>query len=95
MHATRRLFGITRAAWPLLLMLLAGCATPMPKPVEVGAVVIAPRLQLLPIPQVVQDLEPYPAGYFQCSFLTYFGIDCDEPTSSTSPTPAAGPTLSP
>lgn len=72
---------ITGPSFALLLAFSSGCATQtQTRTVDVGEVVIAPRPQLPPIPQVVQDLEPYPAGYFQHSLLRYFKTSPSEPT---------------
>lgn len=54
----------------LLPGLLLGCATRMPLP-DVGAVVVAPRAQIPPVPVVVQQTLPRPAGYFQRELLNY------------------------
>lgn len=66
----------------LLLALLAGCGTlsrnpPLP---DVGTVVVAPKLRLPPLPQVVQQTLPKPAGYFQKSLLDYFSGSPPKPT---------------
>lgn len=53
----------------ILLALLAGCVTPMQ---EVGRVVVAPTVQLPPVPSIVQTTEPKPPGYFQYMLLNYF-----------------------
>lgn len=73
----------------VLLALLGGCATRTPPPLDVGAVVVAPKAQLPAVPTVVQKTEPKPEGYFQCRLLTYLRKSCERPTTSTSPTPAA------
>lgn len=72
-------------------LLACSCATRMPPPPDVGQVVVAPKVELPPLPLIVQQTLPEKPGYFQCSFLTYFGQGCDAPTTSTTPTPAAAP----
>lgn len=67
--------------------LLGGCATPTPQ--DVGAVVRQPPIQVPPEPALVTEAEPKPTGYYQCSFLNYFWLDCSKPTQATQPTPAA------
>lgn len=91
MHRTKPLFSRSRSAFVLLLVLLAGCAT-QTEILDVGEVVVAPQVQLPPPPAVVLQTLPKPAGYFQCSFLSYFGTACEKPTTSTPPTPPAAPT---
>ena len=71
-----------------LLALLGGCATRTP--LDVGAVVVAPQVQLPPPPVIVQQTLPKPAGYFQQALADYFSGSSAKPTLSTSPTPAAG-----
>lgn len=44
---------------------LLGCALAPPKPVDVGAVVVAPQVQPAPVPVIVREVEPKPPGYFQ------------------------------
>ena len=80
-----RLCLIVCAAW---LASLAGCATPTPK-IDVGAVVVAPRVRLPAPPVIVQTTLPKPMGYFQQSFLDYFGSGSKKPTTSMQPMPAA------
>lgn len=86
----------TKPKWPTLLLLLSllaslgACATQTP--IDVGAVVVAPQVQPNPLPEAVKVTKPKPAGYFQCSFLIYSVGSCERPTTSTSPTPPAGPT---
>jgi len=79
-------------AWLLacvLLPLLGGCATrTLP---DVGAVVVAPRPQIPPVPALVQEVNPKPVGYFQQSLLDYFSSRPGLPTPSISLTPAAAP----
>lgn len=58
----------------------AGCTTLTQKPVDVGAVVVAPKPQPPAVPVKVQALQPKPAGYFLCSFLTYSTGSCVKPT---------------
>ena len=70
------------------LALLAGCATPTQP--DVGAVVVAPQVKLPPPPVIVQTITPLPTGYFQRSLVDYFSSSPVKPTTSTTPTPAAG-----
>ena len=77
-------------ACALLPALLGGCATPTP--LDVGAVVVAPRPQIPPMPALVQRTSPKPAGFFQQSLLDYFSSKPGPLTPSISPTPAARPT---
>jgi hypothetical protein len=64
----------------LMLPLIMGGACATPTPPDVGRVVVAPKVQIPPVPAIVQQTLPEPAGSFQCSFLTYFGLGCDAPT---------------
>ena len=64
------------ALW-LLLALLAGCAIRSP---DVGAVVQAPRVQLPPVPAVVQQTQPKPPGYFQRALADFFSSKPEAPT---------------
>lgn len=91
MHRTKPLLSLLRSACVLLAGLLAGCAT-QTEILDVGEVVVAPPVQIPPPPAVVLQTRPKPAGYFQCSFLSYFEIACEKPTTSTPPTPPAAPT---
>lgn len=93
MHKPKRPLLICPTACAALLALLAGCATPMLP--DVGAVVVAPRVQLPAPPVIVQQTLPKPEGYFQQSFLDYFSPDSVKPTTSTPPTPAAVQTRTP
>lgn len=96
MQPTRRLSKASKLTCLLLLVLLVGCATQTAvKPVDVGAVVVAPRVTLPPLPQVVQETEPKPAGFFQRSLLDYSTGLPSKPTPSTPPTLPAGKTPSP
>jgi hypothetical protein len=74
----------------LPLVLAAGCATRTPP--DVGAVVVAPRPALPPLPAIVKATPPKPAGYFQGLLLTYFGDSPEKDRSRPTPTPPAGPT---
>ena len=79
-------------AWLLacaLLPLLAGCATPTPLP-DVGAVVVAPKPQIPPVPALVQETMPRPPGFFHQSLLDYFSSRPGLQTPSILPMPAAG-----
>lgn len=87
----------TRTAWLLAFMLLlllavAGCATPT-RP-DVGAVVIAPKVQLPPMPTLVQQNPAYPAGFFLQSFLDFLNPNSKPPNGSTAGTLVAAPTPS-
>lgn len=62
----------------LCALAMAGCATQKPK--DVGAVVVAPRVQLPPVPAVVMETEPMPAGYFQRTLLDYFSGSSEKQT---------------
>lgn len=75
MRNTNRLPMPLLIACAALAALLGGCATPTPPAPDVGAVVLAPQTQPQPAPQIVQQTEPMPAGYFQQSFLHYFASD--------------------
>ena len=81
MPNTPRRSSFNRRACALLLALLAaqGCATRLPAP-DVGAVVVTPKLQLPPPPQVVQQTAPLPAGYFQQSLSDFFSPKPKPPT---------------
>ena len=74
------------------LALLDGCGTPI-KP-DVGEVVVAPQVQTLPPPVIVQVTEPMPVGYFQQTLADYFSGSPKAPMTSTSPISPAGPTPS-
>jgi hypothetical protein len=74
------------------LTMLAGCGTPTHK--DVGAVVVAPKPQLPPPPDLVLMTEPMPVGYFQQSLVAYFSDWPLKLMPSTPPTPAAEPTPS-
>lgn len=74
----------------LLLLMLAGCATPMP---DVGRVVIAPKVHLPPLPKLVQETSPMPAGFYQQTLADYFSVSPQARTESTPLMPAAGPGL--
>lgn len=89
MQPTKKPSLICLIACAALLAQLCGCATQIRSP-DVGRVVVAPQAQLSPPPVIVQQTLPKPAGYFQCSFLTYSLGSCEKPTTSTTLTPAAG-----
>lgn len=46
------------------IVALSACGS-QPKQPEVGAVVVVPQAQPGPLPTIVQEVEPLPAGYFQ------------------------------
>lgn len=74
----------------LVMLEGAGCATQTPP--DVGVVVQAPKVTLPPVPAVVLETPPKPAGYFQSSLRDYFSGSKAKPTQSTAPMPPAGPT---
>ena len=87
MHSTNKPWRhllIACAAW---LTLLGGCATRTP--LDVGQVVVAPRVTLPQPPLIVQTTLPKPEGYFQGRLADYLRSSPARPTTSTSPTPAA------
>jgi len=92
MLKTKALLIVWLCACVLLPGLLVGCATPTLQ--DVGAVVVAPRAQILPVPVVVQQTLPRPVGYFQQTLLDYFSTRPKLPTTSTSLMPAAEPIAS-
>lgn len=92
MPPIRRQLLICLAVYALSLVHLGGCATH--KPLDVGQVVVAPQVKLPPPPVIVQQTEPKPVGYFQQTLADYFSGSNSKPMSSTTPTPAAGPTPS-
>jgi len=77
MRKTKRLSLATSAACVLLLAALAGCATPTQR--DVGAVVIAPKVQIPPAPAIVQQTPPKEPGYFQNRLLNYFSSLSEKP----------------
>ena len=85
----KKLSLICLLAFASLLVLLGGCATQTP--LDVGQVVVAPKVQLPALPTIVQETQPKPAGYFQQSLVDYFNGSSSKPTPSTTPTPAAAP----
>ena len=64
----------------LLPGLLLGCATRTPRLQDVGSVVVAPRAQIPPVPVVVQQTLPKPAGFYQKSLLNFFSARPPTPT---------------
>ena len=67
---------ITRAACALLLLLLAllaGCAI-QTQLQDVGAVVVAPKVQLSPVPEVVRTTLPKAPGFYQKNLLDFFSV---------------------
>jgi hypothetical protein len=90
---------VKNAAWtakplrlllPLTLLAMAGgCATPTPP--DVGAVVVAPKAKLPPVPPLILTVEAKPAGYFPNLLRDYFSASPTKPKASTTPTPSAAP----
>lgn len=85
----------------LLIVLLGACSTPNYKPlppVDVGRVVEPDKVNLGPLPQVVADTAPFPAGHFQTRRLERETLKLKQttthstPTASISPMPPAAPT---
>lgn len=68
------------------LALMAGCATDLPRPVT------PPTLDPGPLPQIVEETQPKPAGHFLRSFLELSSPSSGTPTTSMLPTPPAEPT---
>ena len=70
-------------AFVLILALLGapGCATPSP-PVAVTP----PRIQVPPVPDLVQTTPAKPAGWFQLNLKSFFSSKPAKPTTSTQPT---------
>lgn len=58
-----------------MTLLLSGCGTPP----NVGAVVTSPKPKVGPVPAVVLQTEPKPAGYFPNLFLDYFNGSSEKP----------------
>ena len=61
---------LTTSAVCVMLLLVAGCETPMQK--DVGLVVVPPKVQLPPVPAIVQSTLPKEPGYFLSNYLNYF-----------------------
>ena len=61
-----------------LALLLSACATPVPP--NVGQVVVAPKLQLPPLPELVERVAAKPPGFFQQTLLDCCGIKEPQPT---------------
>lgn len=85
MHRTNALLptfarGCALLLWFLLLILLPGCATPTQNLQDVGVVVAAPKARLPPLPTVVRETDPKPAGYFQRLLLDYLSESPPKPT---------------
>lgn len=78
MQKLKRQLLICLAVYASSLVNLAGCATPTHQ--DVGAVVVAPRVQLPAPPQIVQETQPKPAGYFLQSLVDYFSASPPKPT---------------
>ncbi len=70
MRGIKRSLTISLPAFVILLS-MAGCATHT-QIQDVGAVVVAPAVQVPPVPAIVQTTEPKPAGYFQQTLLDFF-----------------------
>ena len=75
----KKLSLICLVAFVSLLALLGGCATQMP--LDVGQVVVAPKVQLPALPTIVQQTEPKPAGFYQNSLLNFFSAKPQTPTN--------------
>ena len=86
----KKQFLICLVVYASSLVPLAGCATR--KPLDVGQVVVAPRVQLPPPPVIVQTTPAKPVGYFQSALLGYFGASPERLTTSTPPMNPAEPT---
>jgi hypothetical protein len=80
MLQTKRLSRASKLGLLLLLVLLGACATPTARPIDVGQVVVTPKVQLPPMPEIVQQTKPKPVGYFQSSLLGYFNGSPAKPT---------------
>lgn len=65
--------------YALSLIHLGGCATRTP--LDVGQVVVAPKVSLPPPPVIVQATQPKPVGYFQNSLLNFFSDKQQTPTN--------------
>ena len=94
MGRTRTSSRLWSAACVMLLALASGCAT-RTQLQDVGAVVVPPQRQLSPVPAIVQQTLPKPAGYFQRRLLDYSQSSPEKPTRSIPPTSAAGATPRP
>lgn len=81
--------------WPILavVLLLQSCATQGTRPPPaVGAVVEVKPASLPPVPTLVRQTEPMPAGHFQSALLACCAVSPPKPTASMTPTPPAAPT---
>lgn len=87
MQPIKKQLKVCLIVYALSLIHLGGCATRTP--LDVGQVVVAPKVSLPPPPVIVQTTQPKPVGYFQQSLVDYFSGSPLRPTPSTSPTPAA------
>lgn len=63
-------------ALALALLAVTGCATP-----DVGAVVVAPKVQVPPVPQVVEQTLPMEPGYFLRGLKACCSIGLKKPTN--------------
>lgn len=64
-------------ALSLALAAVQGCATHSR---DVGVAVVAPKVQLPPVPSVVQQTQAKPAGYFQSLLSDFFSASPAKPT---------------
>jgi hypothetical protein len=78
MPKTKKSLQIYLIAYALPLALLGGCATRTP--MDVGQVVVAPKVQLPQPPVIVQQTQPQPMGYFQQTLVDYFSASPVKPT---------------
>ncbi len=70
MQRTIKSFGLKLSACVFLLAMLGACATPI-KPIDVGAVVVAPTARKSPRPASVETTLPKEPGYFLKSLADY------------------------
>ena len=81
MRKTKTLWRALSVVLLLLLAQLGGCAIRKPPPsLDVGAVVLAPRVQIPPVPAIVQTTQPRPPGFYQSRLLRYFETSPSTPT---------------
>lgn len=92
METTPQRLLVRLLACALCLVMLGGSACATRTPPDVGVVVDAPKVQLPPVPPIVLETPPKPAGYFQSSLNDYFSGSKAKPTPSTAPMPPAAST---